>query len=153
MLIPMASMASSSSTSSPSTEPKKEQKVDIAIMVALQEIPVIPADIKRAIDEQGQGKADLMENLEQVQDDQYVNPELQRVEEGQGEANIEDFDWVTNRSEHPLDLIKMPLQDNPIASSAIKSIVLVVSHEDQVVEVPHTDFIFKDQQWKLEDCT
>ena len=29
----------------------------------------MPANIKRAIDDQGQDKVDLMENLEQVQDD------------------------------------------------------------------------------------
>ena len=62
-------------------------------MIAPQEILVMPADIKRAIDELGQGKADLMENSEQVQEDQdSVNQELQRVEEEQGQANIEDFD-------------------------------------------------------------
>ena len=47
----------------------------------------------------------------------------------------------------------MSLIENLIASSEIKSIVTVVSQEDQVVEVPHIDFIFRDRQWKLDDCT
>ena len=64
MLVPMTSTASSSSTSSPSTEPKKEpqeeHRVERVVMIAPQEIQVMPADIKRVIDDQGQGKADLM---------------------------------------------------------------------------------------------
>ena len=47
---------------------------------------------KGAIDEQGQGKADLMKNSEQEQDDQNsVNQKPQKVEEEQGQANLEDF--------------------------------------------------------------
>ena len=64
MLFPITLTASSSSTSSPFTEPKKEQKEDIAVMIAQQEIPVMLAYINGAIDERGQGKADLMENSE-----------------------------------------------------------------------------------------
>ena len=86
MLVPLTTTASSSSTSSSSIEPKKElqkeQRVERADMIAPQEIQVMPADIKRANDDQGQGKADLMENLEQVQDDQVsVPPEPQWVGE------------------------------------------------------------------------
>ena len=47
----------------------------------------------------------------------------------------------------------MSLSGNPIESSEIKLIIKVVSQEDQVVEVPCTDFIFRERQWKLDDCT
>eukprot|EP00268_Persea_americana_P000109 TRINITY_DN10042_c0_g1_i7.p1 TRINITY_DN10042_c0_g1~~TRINITY_DN10042_c0_g1_i7.p1 ORF type:complete len:153 (-),score=31.92 TRINITY_DN10042_c0_g1_i7:363-821(-) len=100
------------------------------------------------IEEQVQGKADLMENSKQLQDDQdSVNQEPQKVEQEQGDANIEDFDQFARQSEHQVDLVEMPLPHNPITSSAIKSIVPVVSQEDQVIKVPHIDFIFGDQQW------
>ena len=93
-------------------------------MIAPQEIPVMPADIKCAIDEQGRGNADLMENSEQVQDDQdSVNQEPQKVEEEQGQANIEDFDQVSKKIEHPVDSNVMSLPKNPIGTSEIKSIV------------------------------
>eukprot|EP00268_Persea_americana_P000107 TRINITY_DN10042_c0_g1_i1.p1 TRINITY_DN10042_c0_g1~~TRINITY_DN10042_c0_g1_i1.p1 ORF type:complete len:147 (-),score=35.13 TRINITY_DN10042_c0_g1_i1:363-803(-) len=137
MLIPMNSTSSSSSTSSPSN-----------VMIAPQEIQVMPVDIKGTIEEQVQGKADLMENSKQLQDDQdSVNQEPQKVEQEQGDANIEDFDQFARQSEHQVDLVEMPLPHNPITSSAIKSIVPVVSQEDQVIKVPHIDFIFGDQQW------
>ena len=47
----------------------------------------------------------------------------------------------------------MSLPANPIGSLEIKSIISKVSQEDQVVDVPQIDFIFRDQQWKLNDCT
>ena len=76
-----------------------------------------------------------------------ANPELQTVEEVQGLANIEDSDHVSKKIEHPIDLIVMPLPKNPIASSELKSTVPVVSQEDQVIEVPHINFIFVGPQW------
>ena len=100
--------------------------------------------IKGAIDEQGQGKADLMENLEQVQDDQdSVNQKPQKLKE-QGEANIEQ---VSKKIEHLVDLVECHYQIIQFSSSEIKSIVPLVSHEDQIVEIPHIDFIFGDQRW------
>ena len=67
-------------------------------MIAQQEIQVMPADIKHAIADQGQDKADLMENLEQVQDDQVRVPqEPQSVEDEQGETAIQDFDRLPNK--------------------------------------------------------
>eukprot|EP00268_Persea_americana_P054385 TRINITY_DN6228_c0_g1_i17.p1 TRINITY_DN6228_c0_g1~~TRINITY_DN6228_c0_g1_i17.p1 ORF type:complete len:143 (+),score=24.19 TRINITY_DN6228_c0_g1_i17:310-738(+) len=77
--------------------------------------------------------------------------ELQRVEEVQGQENIEDSEQVTKKIEHPVDLIVMPLPENPIASSKIKSIVSVVSQEDQVIKVPHIDFIFGEPRWIFND--
>ena len=95
-----------------------------------------------------------MENLEQVQDDRdSVNREMQMVEEKYGQANIEDFDQVSKESEHPVDLIVPPLLEKSVGSLEFKSMVPVVSQEDQVVEVPHIDFIFKDCLWNLDDCT
>eukprot|EP00268_Persea_americana_P068039 TRINITY_DN9429_c0_g1_i14.p1 TRINITY_DN9429_c0_g1~~TRINITY_DN9429_c0_g1_i14.p1 ORF type:complete len:106 (-),score=29.38 TRINITY_DN9429_c0_g1_i14:467-751(-) len=93
-------------------------------MIAPQEIPIMLADIKHAINEQGQGKTDLMENSEQVQDDQdSVNQVLQRAKEEQGQANNEDYDPVSKKIEHLVDPIVMPLLENPIGSSETKSIV------------------------------
>ena len=75
-----------------------------AIMIAPQDIPVMLADINGAIDEQGQGKADLTENSEEAEDEKArffsadnidfysVNQETQKVEEEQRQAHIEDFD-------------------------------------------------------------
>ena len=80
-------------------------------------------------------------------DQATVNQEPQRVEEEQGHANIEDFDWVSKKIEHLVDLIVMPLPKNPIRSSEIKIIVPVVLHKDQVADVSHINFIFGDQQW------
>ena len=76
-------------------------------------------------------KADFMgtNNIDQGN----VNQEPQRIEE---EAQIEDFDRVSKKIEHPVDLTVMPLPENPIGSSEIKIIVLVVSHKDQVANVP-----------------
>lgn len=137
MLISMTSTVSSLSTSFPSTEPNKEQKEVIAVMIAPQEKPIMPKSIKGAIDEQGQGNADLMENSEQTQNDQdSVNQEPQKVEEEQWQTNIEDSDRVSKKIEHLADLIVMPLPENLIISSKIKSIVPVDTHEDQVVEAP-----------------
>ena len=71
-----------------------------------------------------------------------VMQEPQNVEEEQRQAHIEDSHQVNKKIEHLVDPIVMPLLENPIDSSAIKTIVPVVSHEDQVVEVLHIDFIF-----------
>ena len=88
-----------------------------------------------------------------MQDDQVRVPqEPQSVEEDQGEATIEDFEQVTKQSEHPVDLVDMPLPDNPFGSSETRSIVFEDSQVHQVVDVPHIDFIFRDQQWQLADC-
>ena len=89
-----------------------------------------------------------------MQDDQDSgDQEPQKKEEEQGQANVEDSDQVSKKIEHPVDLIVMPLPENPIRLSEIKSIVSEVSQEDHVVEVPCIDLIFRDQRWKLEDCT
>ena len=72
-----------------------------------------------------------------------------RFEEEQGQSNIDDFDQVSKKIEHPVDSIVMPLLENPIGSLEIKSIVPVVSHEDQIVDILLIDFIFGDQRWMV----
>ena len=85
-------------------------------------------DIKVDIEEQFYGKVDFVgtDNIDQS----TVSQEPQKVEEEQGEANIEDFDELSKQSEHLVDLIVIPLPKNLIESPAIKAIVREVSHED-----------------------
>eukprot|EP00268_Persea_americana_P013277 TRINITY_DN15789_c2_g2_i6.p1 TRINITY_DN15789_c2_g2~~TRINITY_DN15789_c2_g2_i6.p1 ORF type:complete len:158 (-),score=19.36 TRINITY_DN15789_c2_g2_i6:2-427(-) len=45
----------------------------------------------------------------------------------------------------------MALPENPIASSKLKSIALMVSHEYQVIKVPPIDFIFGEPRWIFTD--
>eukprot|EP00268_Persea_americana_P061507 TRINITY_DN7781_c3_g1_i1.p1 TRINITY_DN7781_c3_g1~~TRINITY_DN7781_c3_g1_i1.p1 ORF type:complete len:113 (-),score=21.86 TRINITY_DN7781_c3_g1_i1:514-852(-) len=69
------------------------------------------APIKNDIDKQGQAKNNLTENSEvedkeviffstDIIDQDSVNQEPQRVEEEQGQVNIEDFDLVSKEIEH-----------------------------------------------------
>lgn len=64
-------------------------------------------------------------------------------------ANIEDMDMYRKEIEHLMNLIVMPLIENPIGSPLIQH----TSKEEPIVDVPHIDFIFGNQCWKLEDCT
>ena len=105
---------------------------------------VKPKVIKDDIKEQFYGKVNFVgtNNI----DHSIVSQEPQKFEEVQRQAYIKDSDQVSEKIEHPLDPIVRSLPENSIGSSKIKSIVPVVSQEDQVVAIPHIDFIFRDQQ-------
>ena len=57
---------------------------------------------------------------------------------------IEDLDMVSKKTEQPIDLIIMPLSEKQTISSEEAYIVTEVVKEDQVIEVPHIDFIIGD---------
>ena len=97
----MKSITPSLSTSS-LTKPKKEQNVEIAVIIAPQS-PAMPANIKNAIDEQVQGKTDQASVIQ----------EPQKVEEEQREANNEDFDQKAPKEE--------PIMEFPILSWRVHS--------------------------------
>lgn len=68
------------------------------------------------------------------------------------EANIEYMKMVSKETAHPMVLIIMPHPENPTRSSGNNFINQKASKE-QIIDVPHIDFIFKDRRRKLEDCT
>ena len=84
-------------------------------------------------------------------DQSTVSQEPQKLAEAQRQAYIEDSDQVSKESEHLVNPIVMPLQENSIETSEIKSIVSEVSQAHQVVDVPHIDFIFGEPRWIFND--
>ena len=102
-------------------------------------------DINDDIEEKVLGKDNFVStnNIDQSN----VSQEPQKAKEEQIQAYIEDSDRVSEKIEHTVDPIVMSLSENPIGSSDIKSIVPVVLQEDQVIEVPHIDFIFGNHRW------
>ena len=106
-------------------------------------------DINDDIKEQIYGKVDFVgtDNIDQSN----VSQQPQKVAEEQRQAYIEDTDQVIKESEHPVNPIVMPLSENSIETSEIKSIVSEVSQEHQVVDVPHIDFIFREPRWIFND--
>ena len=60
------------------------------------------------------------------------------------ETSIEDLDIVSKQTEHPMNLIVRPFPENPIRSLDEKAINQEVAKEDQIIEVPHIDFILGD---------
>ena len=67
------------------------------------------------------------------------------------EANIEDLDMVRKENEEPMGPIEVLLSDKLIRSSKNRSIIPTGLEEDPLVEIPHIDFIFGNQQWILGD--
>ena len=53
----------------------------------------------------------------------------------EGQVHIEDIDLMSNKSKHLVNLM----------------VVQETSIEEQLVEVPHIDFIFEDQRWIFKD--
>lgn len=51
-----------------------------------------------------------------------------------------------------MDLIIKATSEEKKGSSKEKSIIPVVSQADHAIEVPHIDFIFKDQAFRIKDC-
>lgn len=60
------------------------------------------------------------------------------------------LEMVSKPTEHLIDLIVVPLSEKSIISSKEKYIVPEVSKEDQIVEVPHIDFIIRARPLTLE---
>ena len=109
----MNSTSSSSFTSSPSTEKSQKEKiVETEVMIVPQ---VKLEDIKDDIKEQVHGKNDFVStnNIDQGN----VNQELQKAEEEQRQANIVYSDQVSEKIEHPVVPIVIPLPENPIGPS------------------------------------
>lgn len=50
---------------------------------------------------------------------------------------------VSKPIEHPMDLIVVPFPEKQNISLEEKYVVLEVSKEEQVIKVPHIDFIFE----------
>ena len=94
------------------------------------------------IEEKVLGKDDFV-NANNI-DQSNVSQQLQKAEEEQRQAYIDGSVQVSENIEDTVDPIVMSLSENPIGSSDIKSIVPVVLQENQVIEVPHIDFIFGD---------
>ena len=76
---------------------------------------VKPEDIKDGIKQQVHGKDDFVStnNIDQCN----INQELQKVEVEQGEADIEFSDQVSEKIEHLVVPIVIPLLENPIGPS------------------------------------
>eukprot|EP00268_Persea_americana_P044116 TRINITY_DN44581_c2_g1_i1.p1 TRINITY_DN44581_c2_g1~~TRINITY_DN44581_c2_g1_i1.p1 ORF type:complete len:116 (-),score=20.82 TRINITY_DN44581_c2_g1_i1:294-641(-) len=92
------------------------------------------ANINDAIDEHGQGKAALTKNSKEVNDE---------------EAKIfstHTFDQ-DNVNHEPQKVEEEQRQTN------IGNFDQEAPKEETIIEIPRIDFIFRDAQWKLEDCT
>lgn len=79
---------------------------------------------------------------------------IDQVAQAAKEANmsIEDLKMVSKPTEHPMDMIVVQSQEKIIEYSEDKPIVEVSSQEDLSIGVPQIGLIFRDQQWKVEDC-
>ena len=59
---------------------------------------------------------------------------------------------VSKPTEHPMDLIIMPLLEMTIGALANKSVIVEGSQDDPSLKIPYIDFVFGYQRWKPEDC-
>ena len=59
------------------------------------------------------------------------------------DTSIEELEMVSKPIEHPMDLIVVPFPEKQNISLEEKYVVLEVSKEEQVIKVPHIDFIFE----------
>ena len=64
----------------------------------------------------------------------------------QASEKIKELSMVSKVFHHLIDLITSPLPEKPIKSLDEKAIDQEVAKEDQVIDIPHIDFIFKDRQ-------
>ena len=51
-----------------------------------------------------------------------------------------------------METIVSPLPEQAIKPSEAQSTDQEITKEDTFVEVPHIHFVFRDQQWELDDC-
>lgn len=59
---------------------------------------------------------------------------------------------MSNKPNHPVDLIVTMISEVPYGSAEGKSIVSVLSQEGLVIEVPHNYFVYGAQQMIIENC-
>lgn len=74
-----------------------------------------------------------------------VGQKIVEAKEEQGKTDIEDVVLMSNKPHHPVNLIVMKILKEPSESWEENYIAQVVSKEIAVIEVPHIDFIFGDQ--------
>ena len=122
---------------------------------------LVVEDIKPTIEMSKQVTTDPMTSSDQVassleEDDISENPKNKMTDcvdqQMQAKKKIGDFNTVSKQIEHLMDLIVMPLLETQTMALKETYIVMEVVEEDQVIEVPHVDFIFGDRQLIFEDC-
>ena len=68
------------------------------------------------------------------------------------QRKLKSWKWSASQLNIPMDLIASPLPKKPISSPEEKDIAQEVVNDDQLIEGPHVDFIFKDRLLILGDC-
>lgn len=107
-------------------------------------------DIKVDFEEQNQEPEDFMTTSDKIASkipEEYHN--LEELEDmgadriNQKIGRIEDINLTSNKLNHAIDLAIVPKAPNEL-SEENNHIIQLVLKEDQVIEVPHIDSIFKD---------
>lgn len=115
----------------------------------IEELNIISKEVTKNLDETTCGILDTNEVSAEFEDQSEFPSFDNGDQKMQATKKIEKLDMARRPTEHPMDLIVGPHPEQPIKASEEHAINRDITKDNQVIKVPHIDYIFGDQDQPL----